>query len=161
MKKLTLIRHGKSTWEYQVRDHDRVLKERGIQDAHLIGSYLKKNSFNSDIYMSSSAARALQTATLVCEYLDYNLKSLSINRSLYTFSKEELESVVLNANDDLDHITIFSHNHGITEFVNHFGDIYFDNIPTTGCVTLEFSINSWKDLNPGKTISHIFPKQLR
>ena len=46
MKKLTLIRHGKSTWEYQVRDHDRVLKERGIQDAHLIGSYLKKNSFN-------------------------------------------------------------------------------------------------------------------
>ena len=51
MKKLILVRHGKSSWEYSVSDRDRPLSERGINDALLVsGKVLSQNietaSFN-------------------------------------------------------------------------------------------------------------------
>ena len=161
MKKLIVVRHGKSSWELNVRDHDRVLKQRGIDDGHLIGKQLGKIGVQPDLIWSSSAARALQTATLVTEYLNYDLKLLKINRSLYTFNSEDLKDVVRSCTDDVDTLMIFSHNHGITDFVNHYGSERFDNVPTTGVVQLEFNIDKWNDLRAGSTPFHMFPKQLK
>ena len=43
MKTLYIVRHAKSSWEYQgIKDIDRPLKKRGIKDAHLVSSFLSK-----------------------------------------------------------------------------------------------------------------------
>lgn len=161
MKKLIITRHGKSSWELNVRDHDRVLKQRGIDDGHLIGNHLKELNLRPDLIWSSTAARALQTATIVTEYLDYNLSNLKLNRNLYTFSSEELKEVISNCPDDIDTLMIFSHNHGITDFVNTYGNERFENVPTTGVVQLNFEVDQWQDIKKGSTQFYIFPKQLR
>ena len=39
MKTLYIVRHAKSSWEYDgIKDIDRPLKKRGINDAYLISS---------------------------------------------------------------------------------------------------------------------------
>ena len=41
MKELILIRHAKSSWKYNVIDHERPLTDRGLEDAMLVSNYLK------------------------------------------------------------------------------------------------------------------------
>lgn len=161
MKHLIIIRHGKSSWDLQVRDHDRVLAQRGIDDAHLIGDALKELQINPDVIWTSTAARALQTATLVTEYIDYNLNKLKLKRELYTFDSEELLKVIATCDDSSNTLIIFSHNHGITDLVNKIGNTRFDNVPTTGVVAIEFDINSWSSIDKGVTKFHLFPKQIK
>ena len=36
MKTVILVRHGKSSWEYNVSDRDRPLMERGIKDVNKV-----------------------------------------------------------------------------------------------------------------------------
>lgn len=161
MKRLIVIRHGKSTWELNVRDHDRVLLQRGIDDAHLIGSHLKNTGFLPDLVWSSSAARALQTATLITEKWDYSLELLKIKRALYTFDASELQSIVSSCDDNIETLAIVSHNHGITDFVNFTGSTRFDNVPTTGVVVIEFNVDKWSEIATGTTVFKLFPKDLK
>jgi phosphohistidine phosphatase len=161
MKRLIVIRHGKSSWDLDVRDHDRVLGQRGIEDGHLIGEHLKTMNVVPGLIWSSTAARALQTATVVTEYLDYNLKSLQLKRDLYTFDPNSLKSVVRTCDDSVETLMIFSHNHGITDMVNQIGSERFDNVPTTGVVVIEFATDSWSTIEKGTTQFHVFPKQLK
>lgn len=161
MKRLIIIRHGKSSWDLQVRDHDRVLAQRGIDDAHLVGEALKELNINPDTIWTSTAARALQTATLVTEYIDYSLNKLKLKRELYTFNSEELLSVIGSCDDSSNSLIIFSHNHGITDLVNLIGNTRFDNVPTTGVVVIDFDSDSWSSLTKGVTKFHLFPKQIK
>lgn len=161
MKKIIFIRHGKSSWESNVRDHDRVLIQRGVEDAHLIGENLKLAALIPDAIWSSTAARALQTAIIVSEYLDYNLETFIIKRELYTFNSTDLINEIRNCSNDIDSLMLFSHNHGLTDAVNQLGSIYFENVPTTGAVVIEFQTNRWDQLKKGQTIVNFFPKNLR
>ncbi|AGC77734.1 phosphohistidine phosphatase [Nonlabens dokdonensis] len=161
MKRLIIIRHGKSSWDLQVRDHDRVLKQRGIDDAHLIGQALKDMDFNPDVIWTSTAARALQTATLVSEYINYDLSKLKLKRELYTFDSRDLSKIIKDCDNAIDTLVIFSHNHGITDLVNDLGTTRFDNVPTTGVVAIEFMEDSWRSINKGITKFNLFPKDIR
>ena len=68
MKKLIVIRHGKSTWDnLQLRDFDRPLNERGRQDAPKIGQRLASLSLMPDKFISSPAKRAISTAFAIGE----------------------------------------------------------------------------------------------
>ncbi len=49
----------------------------------------------------------------------------------------------------------------MTNFVNTYGYIYVDNLPTSGLVVIEFDIDAWEDLKSGRTIEIIIPKNLR
>ncbi len=161
MKKLILVRHGKSTWEYPVRDHDRVLLQRGIADAHLIGEQLRAMRVKPDCIWTSTAARALQTATLITEYLDYNLDLLTLKRSLYTFEASQLLDVINTCDDTVNGLMLFSHNYGLTDLANKLGDRYIENIPTTGVVVIDFKTASWQNLDNGTTVAQLCPKELR
>ncbi len=161
MKKLIIIRHGKSTWELQVRDHDRVLKQKGIEDAHLIGRAFDDMNLKADAIWTSTAARALQTATLISEYIDYNLTTLKLKRELYTFDSSDLKNIIRSCDNSIESLIIVSHNHGITDLVNDLGTTRFDNVPTTGVVAIEFAEDRWNDIKNGITKFNLFPKDIR
>ncbi|WP_194850589.1 SixA phosphatase family protein [Nonlabens antarcticus] len=159
-KQLILVRHGKSSWEFDVRDHDRPLIFKGIQDAHIIGQSLQEFPKHPGLIWSSTAARALQTATILTEYIDYDLKNLQLKRELYTFDSSELLKMVHTIPDNMESCMIVSHNHGLTELANQLGDTHFSNVPTTGVVIIEFEASSWRSISKGTTTFHLFPKNL-
>ena len=61
MKKLTIIRHAKSDWSFDVPDMDRPISKRGKNDAQIMAELIdKKNRFPKIIYKSPSK-RTLET----------------------------------------------------------------------------------------------------
>ncbi|MDO9260332.1 MAG: histidine phosphatase family protein [Flavobacteriaceae bacterium] len=159
MKTLYIVRHAKSSWEFdQIKDYDRPLTERGINDAYLIASVLKEKIKKPDVFISSSANRALHTAIIFSDTLGYPLTNLKINRSLYSFSDGYLLKTIYALDDDFDAAMIFTHNHGINDFVNKFGDKMIENVPTAGVVAIQFEENHWKNIKKGNTILIEFPR---
>ncbi|WP_299000569.1 histidine phosphatase family protein [uncultured Tenacibaculum sp.] len=162
MKTLYIVRHAKSSWEYDsVKDIDRPLKERGINDAHLLSKYLAKKINKPDVFLSSSANRALHTAVIFCENFGYPLSNLKIKRQLYNFSDGYLVKTVKALDDSFDSAIVFSHDHGINSFVNKFGNKPIAHVTTCGVVGIQFDTKHWKDIKKGNTILVEFPKNHR
>ncbi len=168
MKTVYIVRHAKSSWEYGgIQDIDRPLKKRGINDAYLVSKKLAKEIIRPDTFMSSSANRALHTAMIFAENFKYPLANLLIKKSLYSFSDGYLVKSILALDDAFDSAMIFSHDHGISTFVNKFGNKPIDHIPTCGVVGIQFDTKNWKLINKdkiikkGKTILHVFPKMYK
>ena len=81
MKTIYIVRHAKSSWEYQeIKDMDRPLKKRGINDAYLVSSILKEKILKPDAFITSSAIRALSTAVVFCNNFGFPLSRLKINK---------------------------------------------------------------------------------
>lgn len=159
MKTLYIVRHAKSSWKYEsVKDHDRPLKERGINDAHLLSKYLAKQIKKPDAFLSSSANRALHTGIIFCENFGYPLSNLKINKQLYSFSDGYLVKTVKALDDNFSSAIVFSHDHGINTFVNKFGNKKIEHVPTCGVIGIKFDEKHWKNIKKGKTILFDFPK---
>jgi phosphohistidine phosphatase len=159
MKTLYIVRHAKSSWEYDgIEDIDRPLKKRGIKDAHLMSTFLSNNIEKPDVFISSSANRALHTAVIFCENLKYPLSNLYIRKQLYSFSDGYLVKTVKALDDSFNSAIIFSHDHGINTFVNKFGNKPLAHVSTCGVIGIQFEDENWKDIKKGKTIMVEFPK---
>ena len=161
MKKLILVRHAKSSWKNNVIDHERPLNKRGYNDALMLSKYLKSKTLKIDSVLSSDAVRAKTTADIFIDNLNISQEIFSLNHVLYDFSGENLIQTIKECDHSINYLMIFGHNHAITSFVNTYGDKYIDNVPTCGVTTIEFEIDFWKNLNQGKTISTLFPRDLK
>ncbi|SFD40802.1 SixA phosphatase family protein [Algibacter pectinivorans] len=161
MKKLILIRHAKSSWEFNLDDHERPLKSRGITDANLVSKELAYHLKTIDLVICSDAQRTKLTAEIFISNLGIDKNLVKFNADLYDFSGENLVQVIKNVQDSISNLMVFGHNHAITAFVNTFGTKYIDNVPTSGVVIIEFDIENWSALKPGKTLKSLFPRDLK
>jgi len=161
MKKLILVRHAKSSWEDNLTDHDRPLNERGISDANLVSNHLKTAAFGVDLVLSSDAMRAKTTAKIFVENLHINASIFHLKSDLYDFSGNNLVRIIKNCDNSVNSLMVFGHNHAVTAFANAFGDSNIDNVPTCGVVSIVFNMNNWEDLTKGKTVSTLFPRDLK
>jgi phosphohistidine phosphatase len=161
MKKLILIRHAKSSWEHDVIDHQRPLKRRGINDANLVSNALCKRNDHPNLVLCSDAVRTKLTAEIFVTNLNIDDSIVHYNHDLYDFSGSDLVKTIKSCDDSVDTLMIFGHNHAITAFVNTYGDNYIDNVPTSGVVVIQLGIDKWHDLNHGKTLYSIFPRDLK
>jgi phosphohistidine phosphatase len=162
MKTLYIVRHAKSSWEYEgIKDIDRPLKKRGINDAYLVSKVLHEKIATPDVFISSCANRALHTGMIFSYTFNYPLANLKISKSLYNFSDGYLIKTVKALDDGFESAIIFSHDHGISTFVNKYGSIQLDHVPTCGVVAIKFETRHWKNIKSGKTFLTEFPKNLK
>lgn len=161
MKQLILMRHGKSSWDYDVSDKDRPLKERGINDAHLVSSEFRKMNHNIDFAFSSPANRALHTSMIFLRGQEFNLGKFRVTESLYDFSGSSVEHFVHRLDNNVRTVAVFGHNYAFTSLVNAWGDKYIENVPTSGLVFISFNENDWSNISKGTTKEIIFPKHLK
>lgn len=161
MKTLYLIRHAKSSWEHDVIDHERPLKDRGFEDADLVSRHLKESLELPDKVLSSDAMRAKTTAMIFMKNLGMDEDDIVLDHELYDFSGRGLTKVISNCDDAVERLMVFGHNHAMTAFVNTYGDEYTGNVATSGFTHIEFDIDSWKDLKPGTTKRSLYPKHLK
>ena len=85
MKRLIVVRHAKSSWEFNVPDHERPLNLRGENDAKVVSKQLV-GKINPELILSSDAIRAKTTAKIFVSNLNINPKNISLNHELYDFS---------------------------------------------------------------------------
>ncbi len=159
MKQLVLIRHAKSSWEFDVIDHERPLNTRGVEDAHLVSNSLQ--GFMPNLILCSDAERTRQTALIFMSNLALNMSNFKLDHSLYDFSGELLIHTIKAVPSSVNELMIFGHNYAITNFVNTYGSVFINNVPTSGVVIIKFDIKSWSELKKGTTTKTLFPKDLK
>jgi phosphohistidine phosphatase len=146
MKNLLIIRHAKSSWDnITQQDFDRPLNDRGTRDAPVMAKRLLKRDIEIDAFVSSPANRALSTATYFAETYEKKQKHIIQVETLYHAEVTTFYKVVSELEDDLKTVAIFSHNPGITEFVNSLTTSRIDNMPTCGIFAVKADIKKWKD----------------
>jgi phosphohistidine phosphatase len=151
MKTIIVVRHAKSSWAQPgLSDFDRPLNDRGKDDAPKMAKVLTKKNLKIDALVSSPAKRAYKTASIFRKGLDMKKTELTEAPALYEASVKTFYHVVENLNDDWKTVAIFSHNPGITEFINTFETHPIYNMPTCGVYAIQIKTDSWKDFEPSK-----------
>lgn len=161
MKTLYLVRHAKSSWEFDLDDHERPLNERGLNDAPLVASHIKEKIQTPDKIMSSDAVRAKTTAMLYLKSLGIDQNQLILDPKLYDFNGQEVEKIVRETANEVDCLMVFGHNNAMTYLVNTWGDKKIDNVATAAFTEIVFEQDSWAKIEDGTTKQHSKPKHFK
>lgn len=141
------MRHAKSSWDFEeLSDHDRPLENRGRKDAPLMGRELVSREITIDLLMSSTAVRALTTATLVARELEYDTDKIAIEEEIYKADKQELLNIITSIPNQFDNVMLIGHNNTITELANLLSPDLIPEIPTAGVVALSFECGTWSEI---------------
>ncbi|MDX5325414.1 MAG: histidine phosphatase family protein [Bacteroidota bacterium] len=163
MKILYLVRHAKSTWQYdQIEDYDRPLKGRGIRDAHVMSGLWEQGFEVPEILISSPATRALHTAIIFARNINYPLSEIQMEEDLYLTSYQMYWEVVKMIDDEFNCAMVFGHNPAITKFVNSIVPQSVDNVPTTGVVCFKFHADRWAQVGKDAELLYFeYPKKIK
>ncbi len=146
MKTLLLIRHAKSSWsDVGLSDFDRPLNDRGKEDAPEMAKRVKDRKIKVDLFISSPAKRAKKTAKIFMETYGENKNNLVLIPSLYEASVQNFYNAIEILDNKYNTIALFSHNPGITDFVNLMTDYKIDNMPTCGVFAVSIQTKKWSN----------------
>jgi phosphohistidine phosphatase len=161
MKIVSAVRHAKSDWNTEHPDIHRPLNTRGLKNAPLMGRRLVERGIAPDLLITSPAVRAHTTADLIAAELGYPPDDVERVNDLYGADADTMLTVLSALPDSVEHVMFFSHNPGITHFVNTVTDASIENIPTCGIVEIEFSVDSWSQIGEsrGRFIHFDYPKK--
>ncbi len=162
MKTLILVRHAKSSWDnINLTDIKRPLNQRGKRDAPFMGELLKDKSIMPDLIISSPAERALSTAKILAEKIQYPENKIEINKRIYRVVFRDLYNEVKNFYNSFSKIMMVGHNPELTDFLSSVTNTYVEDIPTAGICTIELNISGWIDIceGCGKLLSLEYPRK--
>jgi phosphohistidine phosphatase len=162
MKRLTLIRHAKSSWKDEtLADHERPLSKRGERDAPRMGKRLKARGARPTLIVSSPAERAKRTAQIIADCLGYPSEFLEYEPALYLASPETLLGTAAAQDDRHADIVLVAHNPGLLELTRRLLPGWpHGNLPTTGIVAVEFDTDRWDEIQstPARCVFYDYPK---
>ncbi len=104
MKEILLLRHAKSARPAGTDDFDRPLAERGRRDAPETGRLIVLRNRVPDLIISSPAVRALETARLAAEAMEYRCE-IACSETLYPGSVQEILRILPGIDENINRVT--------------------------------------------------------
>ena len=154
MKTLYLVRHAKSSWAFDLNDHDRPLGKRGRKDVFKMGAYLSENQAPPEKLISSTASRTFYTALHLCDQMKIDEGKIRLTKDLFHAGTADIIEVVRNA-PECNVLAVFGHNPGFTSTANALANTNIGNIPTCGIVGITFDTKRWSEIKKGAG-THLF-----
>jgi len=146
MKSLLLLRHAQSADKQMGQgDFHRVLTATGEAQASRIGAYLNTNSILPDIILCSTAVRALSTAIILSEQLNYAPAKIIKLETIYEASINSILIVIKAIEDQFNRVLLVGHNPSVSSLSEFLTDEHVGNIDPAGLVSIEFNLSSWKE----------------
>ena len=144
MKTLYLLRHAKSSWNFDdLSDQERPLNDRGRDDAPRMGQALARRTIKLDLLVSSPAVRALSTAALVARELEYPHDKIHVETGIYGADVAGLLTIIRALPDAAESVLLVGHNPTITDTANALSPSRLNEMPTAAVVCLKFSAGQW------------------
>ena len=162
MRTLYITRHAKSSWDDpRSDDFHRPLNDRGQRDAPFMAQVFRSRNEPVDLFLSSSAVRALTTAHLFAKALGVERSAVQEDRNIYLADLPTLIKRVDQLPDSAKRVMLFGHNPGLSELVEYLGDADLGEIPTCAIVRIDLPIDSWKEASRGlgSVVWSDFPKR--
>ncbi len=149
-KKLFLVRHAKAeeikSADSGKEDLKRDLIQIGITDAETMGKRLFSMQIKPEIIISSHAKRALQTAKIIAQELQFDSHKIDQNESLYGATAHSLLEVIGKTDDSIKSIMLVGHNPSFNELLESLCKTNIENIPKSGIVGVKLPVESWKGI---------------
>jgi phosphohistidine phosphatase len=164
MKRVVIVRHGKAVPYGYEDDFTRDLRDRGKDDAKLVSQELKKRGIYPDKMISSPAKRAIKTARIFAENLDYEKGNIIELEEIYEgMSTDEFLGMIQQLAVDDHTVFFFGHNPGFYYFVSNLLTEFYSDMPTTSTVGIDFEVNTWHEVETrsGKLAFHLVPKMFK
>ena len=158
MKKVILLRHGKSSWDDpSLEDHDRPLNPRGRAAAPVIGEWLSYRNHVPDAVLCSSAERTRQTVSGIRSVMP-NLPAPEIEPALYHASPGELRERLGKLPRDVEVVLLVGHQPGLGSLTRKLADGHesrrckraYEHFPTAAAAVLEFDVEDWAEIDYAK-----------
>jgi len=162
MKRLTLLRHAKSSWgQPDLDDLHRPLNQRGQRDAPIMGRRLITRGVRPSLIVTSPAKRARETAKLLARQIGYPIEFIQTEKSLYLASATKILEIIELQEDTFSDIVLCAHNPGITDLAHQLGNHSIGAMPTCGLVTIESDTDSWNSFQDSSRtfIAYDYPKK--
>jgi len=137
------------------------LNERGKADAPVMVKRLLLKAIKLDALVASPAVRAKRTAELFAEILQIPVSEIIFISALYQASADVFYDVISGLPDTLNTVALFSHNPGISYFVNSLNTkIQIDNMPTCAIFAVSADTTEWAGFGKAKkeALFFDFPK---
>lgn len=139
MKRLYLIRHGKSSWSHpELDDFDRPLNKRGKADCPKMAARLASAGVHPELIVASPAKRAKKTAISMAKGTGYKKKNIDYYDQLYLGSLSEHLQLIDELLREVDLMFLVGHNYTLTELGEYLTGSYLGNVPTCGIVGVEY-----------------------
>ncbi|MCX6152858.1 MAG: histidine phosphatase family protein [Candidatus Kapabacteria bacterium] len=157
MKTLILVRHGKASHSALMsEDFDRKLTDQGRHDASLMAQVVHKYNVNPDIFISSPAARALETAELFAEVFEIPPEKINQNYKIYENDPSTMMKIIESIDNANNIAVIFGHNPTITAIAMHLIETRIEHLPTCGIAGIDFDTEDWKKIKIKKGVLRFF-----
>lgn len=151
MRRLYLLRHATAVPAAPATDDfERALHEDGRREAPAIGRRLRERGLVPRRIVSSTAARAYQTARLVARELRIPARAIVRDEGLYLAASGKLLAAARATPDDVESLMLVGHNPGLTELANALGSRRIDPLPPAGVWCADFDVARWADVAPGR-----------
>jgi phosphohistidine phosphatase len=161
MKTVILFRHGKAEeGDFNTRDFDRCLKERGEKDSKMMAQKLIERNTVPQLIIHSGAVRAEQTAEIIAHEIGLSAP-MRIVPWIYTgYSTGEFLDLIHSLSGEIDTVAVVGHNPNITEIAVRLCRDFRVSFPTSANLTVAFDVKSWMNVeaNQGKMVAFEFPK---
>ena len=164
MKTIYLVRHGKAVKrDAKQPDFQRTLVKKGKEESSDMANKIKKAGIIPDLFISSSADRALETAHIFAQRIGYPKKKIMVKDPLYNVLKEEvLLEIIQNVDNTYNSIMLFGHEPAFSHFAAFLLKDFSDGIPKSGIVSIAFRRKTWKGVTKGNgRLKHFdYPRQI-
>lgn len=171
MKRLTVLRHAKSSWaDPDPDDFNRPLNERGWKAARRIGKEMKRRHMSFDLGLASPAARVRETIDGLTETYGEPSFPIRFEPRIYMASLEVLCDLVRSLPADVEDALIVGHNPGLERLVSELTrddaaglrEKAAGKFPTAALAVIELPARNWAAVEPekGKLVELILPKAL-
>ncbi len=171
MKRLTVLRHAKSSWDQpNTDDFNRPLNDRGWKAAQRMGRELRQREMRFDLCLASPAARVRETLDgLARTYGEFPFP-IRFERQIYLADSATLLELLREVSDDVEKLLLVGHNPGLERLVERLAT---DDdrglrhrvalkLPTAALAVIDFAARRWAEVETarGKLVELIFPREL-
>lgn len=161
MKKLILIRHANANDKSIAQQDDvRNLSALGKFQAQNVATHLKNKNCLPDYLLCSPSNRTIQTATLLCNILQFDPNVIKESDILYSGDTEDILNALLRV-PTTQHLWVVGHNPCLTSLAHRLcADTKTIVLPPAGTIGLEFEIENWSELSKtqGRLLFFIEPQ---
>ncbi len=132
-----------------MHDHDRPLNERGLTNAPVMAKRFVQRKEPVDLVISSTAVRALATATIFMDALGKKKPEMNQEPRIYEASVRSILEVISELPRNNQRVLFFGHNPGFSNLIDHLTGEALGNLPTCGIARIDLGIDDWKAVSKG------------
>jgi phosphohistidine phosphatase len=168
MRRLMLLRHGKSEWTDGVKDLDRPLAKRGREAVPRVAAHMAEEQLLPDLALVSPARRARETWDLVAPALDG--VEARFEPRIYEAPEARLLAVLREVEPEVRTLLMIGHNPGFEDLAARLvgrgdrsaSERLSEKFPTAALAVIDFEADSWAEVaaGAGRLERFVTPKSL-